>query len=246
MTFAPADLTLDALLGGRVMLRQPRHGYRAATDPVLLAAAVQAQADQHVLDVGCGVGAAALCLASRVPGLRMHGLEIQPEYAALAQENAPEMTVWRADLFAPPAGLRDIGFDWVITNPPFFDSAGTAAPNGGRDRARRESAGADEWVAAALRRVRSGGRIAVIHLAEQLPHILTGLSGAGDIAVLPLQSRSGRAAKRIIVTARKGARGPFRLAAPFVLHRGERHVKDEVDFTDKAQAVLRDGASLRF
>ncbi|MGB0507421.1 MAG: tRNA1(Val) (adenine(37)-N6)-methyltransferase [Pikeienuella sp.] len=246
MKFAPADLTLDAFLNGRVMLHQPRVGYRAATDPVLLAAATEAQAGQKVLDVGCGAGTAALCLAARVPGLELHGLEMQAEYAALAQSNAPDMTVWAGDLFDAPPDLKEIGFDWVITNPPFFESAATAAPNDGRDKARREAAGADLWVSAALRRVRSGGRIAVIHLAEQLPHILAGLKGAGDIAVLPLQSRIGRAAKRVIVTARKGAKGPFRLAPAFVLHEGERHLRDEVDFSIEAQAVLRDGEPLRF
>ena len=56
----------DTLLGGRVKLRQPRHGYRAAIDPVLLAAAVPAGHGDTVLDIGCGAGAAGLCILSRV------------------------------------------------------------------------------------------------------------------------------------------------------------------------------------
>ncbi len=38
--FGPDDLTDDAFLGGRLQLWQPISGYRAATDPVLLAASV--------------------------------------------------------------------------------------------------------------------------------------------------------------------------------------------------------------
>ncbi|MBF0393554.1 MAG: methyltransferase, partial [Alphaproteobacteria bacterium] len=59
--------TDDTLLDGRVRLRQPTHGYRAAIDPVFLAAAVPAGAGQRVLDAGCGAGAALLCLCARVP-----------------------------------------------------------------------------------------------------------------------------------------------------------------------------------
>ena len=74
MMFAEGDLTHDAFLCGRLHLWQPRKGYRAATDPVLLAAACPAVAGQRVLDLGCGAGAASLCLAARVPGLQLAGL----------------------------------------------------------------------------------------------------------------------------------------------------------------------------
>lgn len=45
----------DALLGGQLFLRQPKSGYRAAIDPVLLAAAVP-KTEGLVLDAGCGTG----------------------------------------------------------------------------------------------------------------------------------------------------------------------------------------------
>lgn len=248
--FDEAALTLDAFLGGAVLLRQPREGYRAATDPVLLAAVVDARAGQSVLDAGCGAGAVMLCLAARNPRMVLHGLELQPAYADLARRNAAAMNqvveVWQGDLFAAPAPLRRIGFDWVISNPPFFMAEGAASPDDGRDIARREARGAADWAAAALARVRSGGRIALIHLAARLPELLSGLAGAGDIAVLPLQSREGRAAKRVIVTARKGAKAPFRLAAPFIIHEGAAHFEDVDDFTPAAAAVLRGGEALNF
>src|SRR5574343_1545621 len=86
--FTEDQLTDDKFLCGRLRLWQPAQGYRAATDPVLLAAACPATAGQSVLDLGCGAGAAALCLAARVPDLALAGLELQPEYADLARRNA--------------------------------------------------------------------------------------------------------------------------------------------------------------
>lgn len=245
MSFADDALTRDALLGGRVRLWQPRRGFRAATDAVLLAAAVDARPGDRVLDAGCGAGAATLCLLARLPGVEAQGLEAQADYAALARRNGLP-TVWEGDLFDPPADLARIGFDWVMTNPPFFSPDGAGSPDPGRDAARRAAAPAGAWASAALRRVRSGGRLALIHLAERLPEILAGLAGAGDIRVLPLQPRIGRPAGRILLTARKGARGPFRLAAPLVLHDGPAHEGDRDDFSAAARAVLRDGAALSF
>ena len=50
------DLTCDDFLGGRLSIWQPRDGYRAGVDPVLLAASVPARAGQSVLELGCGTG----------------------------------------------------------------------------------------------------------------------------------------------------------------------------------------------
>ena len=83
--FAAEALSQDGFLGGRLAIWQPRVGYRAAMDPVLLAAAVAARAGESVLELGCGVGVASLCLGSRVPGLALTGLELQPAYARLAR-----------------------------------------------------------------------------------------------------------------------------------------------------------------
>ncbi len=81
-----SDTTEDTLLDGRVRLRQPRQGFRAGLDAVLLAAFVPARTGERVLEAGCGSGAAFLCLAARVPGLRIAAVERDPAMAALARE----------------------------------------------------------------------------------------------------------------------------------------------------------------
>jgi len=67
-----------------------------------------------VLDLGCGVGTAALCLCSRV-SVESWGLELQEDYADLARRNADEnnvnMQVITGDLTAMPPALRDASFD---------------------------------------------------------------------------------------------------------------------------------------
>jgi tRNA1(Val) A37 N6-methylase TrmN6 len=247
--FADADLSHDCFLGGRLAILQPRRGYRAATDPVLLAAAVPAQPGQAVLELGCGAGVAVLALGQRVPGLTLAAVERQADYADLARRNAEAngitARIWQADLTAIPTELRAQSFDHVLANPPFFSPTATPAQDPGRDGALREDTPLAAWIDAGLRRLRAGGHLTLIHRAERLPHLLAALDGrAGAIAVRPLAGRMGRPAGRVLVQARKGARGPFRLLAPLILHDGDAHVGDGDDFTPLARAVLREGAAL--
>lgn len=246
--FPDDALSDDKFLMGRLRLLQPVKGYRAATDPVLLAAACPARAGESVLDLGCGAGAAGLCLATRVPGVVLAGLEVQPEYADLARRNADRngvaMEVVEGDLTAMPKGLRR-DFDHVIANPPYYDAGGSPSPVVGRDRAVRVATPIAAWVAAAGARLRPGGWLTMIFATPCLPEALAALAPKlGSAAVLPLEPRVGRAPPRVILQARKGGRAAFRLLAPFTLHAGAAHDGDRESYTPAANAVLREGADL--
>jgi tRNA1(Val) A37 N6-methylase TrmN6 len=245
-----AALTDDGFLGGRLRLLQPRRGFRSGSDAVLLAAAVPAVAGESVLDLGCGAGAAALCLAARVAGLTLHGLESQPGYAGLARRNAARngiaLAVHDGDVADLPPALRALRFDHVMANPPFFPSGETLpGADPGRDRARRD-AGTPlaVWVAAGTGLLRAGGTLTLIQRAGRLGAILGALDGrAGGTIVLPLAPGPGREAGRVIVRARRGRRGPLRLLAPFVLHDPGDGAGGQ-SYSAAATRVLRDGHEL--
>jgi len=246
--FGDDELSRDKFLSGRLHLLQPLKGYRAATDPVLLAAACPAQAGESVLDLGCGAGAAALCLGLRVPGLQLAGLELQPDYAELARRNAEgnglSLEVHEGDLAQMPKALRR-DFDHVIANPPYYPPGGSPSPLPGRARAMHVWTPLADWVTAATRRLRPGGRLTLICGADGLPQVLAAMGAKlGSVAVLPLAPRDGRAALRVIIQARKGGRAAFRLLAPFVIHNGPAHDGDRESYTPEANAVFREGADL--
>jgi tRNA1Val (adenine37-N6)-methyltransferase len=246
--FADDELSDDKFLCGRLRLLQPVKGYRAATDPVLLAAACPADAGQSVLDLGCGAGAASLCLGWRVKGLALAGLELQPSYADLARRNADRngiaVEVHEGDLARMPSALRR-DFDHVVANPPYYHAGGSPSPIAARAKAMQVDTPLSAWIAAATRRLRPGGWLTLICGADGLPEVLAALAPKlGSAAVLPLAAREGRLALRVIVQARKGGRAPFRLLAPFVIHQGAAHNGDRESYTPAANAVLRDGADL--
>jgi len=247
MTEASLEISEDRLLGGRVILRQPVGGFRAAIDPVLLAAAVAAEPGQTVLELGTGTGAAALCLARRVEGVRVAGLDQQRELVRLAGENARLNGLERqadfmvGDLLQPPARLMPGGFDHVMANPPYLE-AGTATLPPDRARALAVGEGAADlaaWIRFALAMVRVRGSITLIHRADRLGALLAALAGkAGEIVVFPLWPGVGKPAKRVLVRARRGIETPLKLSAGLVLH------EPDGKFTAAADAVLREAAAL--
>ncbi|MDQ2093239.1 tRNA1(Val) (adenine(37)-N6)-methyltransferase [Rhodalgimonas zhirmunskyi] len=251
-----ADLTRDDFLGGRITLAQPRRGYRAGIDPVLLAASVTARDGQAVLELGCGVGAAALCLAARVPGLSLTGLERDPSYAGLARRNAEAnklpLKVVEGDLANIPTDLRQRRFDLVLMNPPYYDRGrGSRAPNPMREVALGEETPLSAWIVAAARRLLPGGYLHVIQRADRLGALLAALDARaenrlGSVQVMPLLPRPGRDARLVLLRARKEGRAPLRLHAGILLHPEGEHPGDRENYTKSISSVLRDGAQLEF
>lgn len=244
------DHTYDALLGGLVRLKQPRKGQRASADAVMLAAAIAAKAGAQVLELGCGSGVAMLCLAARLKNVTIAGLELQSDLAALCARNIAangfegRLSVYEGDLRARRiAGLAPNSFDQVFANPPYFDVARhRVSPHAGRAAARADGGAAADighWVAAMLRYAKPNAGLTLVHKADRLGNILAALEGkAGAIRVIPLWSRTGQPAKRVIVRAVKGSKAPLTLTPGLVLHQADGSYLPEID------AVLRTGAAL--
>ena len=250
MGFAKGELTQDQFLGGKLSIWQPNKGYRAGADPVFLAASVVASARDTVLELGCGVGVASLCLGHRVPGLKMTGVELQRDYAELARRNALEnniaIEVVTGDLCALPEAIKMQNFDHVLANPPYFKgNTRTKAANNGREIALAGETPLAVWVDVAIRRLKPGGSLVFIQKIARLPEMLASFDQrVGGISVKPLAARQERNADIVIVTARKGARAPFQLLPALVLHEGLQHERDGDSYSETARAILRDAQPL--
>jgi tRNA1(Val) A37 N6-methylase TrmN6 len=246
------ELTDDAVLGGRLRLKQKRRGHRVGHDAILLAAATGARNGDRAVDLGAGVGAAGLALAVRVSAASVTLVEVDLELAAIAAENiernglADRARAVVLDVTAPAeafaaAGLGPGGADHVLMNPPFNDpSRQKVSPDQDRSLAHAApEASLADWVAAAAWLVHSAGMLTMIWRADGLAHVLASVSKSfGGLVVLPVHGRAGEPAIRILVQATKGSSAPLRLLPGFMLN--DRSGRP----TAEAEAVLRAAAAL--
>jgi tRNA1(Val) A37 N6-methylase TrmN6 len=250
-------LSLDAFLGGRLMLLQPEAGYRAGLDAVLLAATAPVSDQENppvrIADLGSGVGTVGLCVAARLPASAVVLVEREPELVSIARKNISRngldarAQIIAADIEAPAAvliqaGLAADSFDHVLANPPYQTWGEGRLPSDPL-KARSHvmpSGGIERWARACARLVKPGGTAAMIHRADALPEILAAFAGRfGAQTILPVHPRAGEAAVRVIVAGRKGSRAPARLLSGIVVHDNDGH-----GFAPLLEAVLRRGAGL--
>jgi tRNA1(Val) A37 N6-methylase TrmN6 len=226
-------------LDGRVKVAQAESGFRSGLDAVMLAAAVPAAPGQTALELGAGSGTASLCLAARVPGIAVTGVEWDEDLTALAQANAAangaDCSFIAADIFALPKGLKR-DFEQVFANPPFHGE-GRASPDAARAAALMDGGKLSDWLKLGLQRTVSGGFFTAILRADRLNEALGALPERG-LCAFPLWPRQSEAAKRVIVQLRKGSNAPFALLPGLVLH------QDDGSWTPEADAVLRRGNAL--
>ena len=216
------NVTTDDFLNGKIKLRQSVKGLRATSDAVLVAAAVKAKKYDSVLDVGAGNGVIGLCIGARVP-VSLTALEIQENLVQLIQENAAlndlRITVIRTDLFNAPDPLKGRQFCHVVTNPPFYEATGRARANKEQAMAYMANFNLDKWLVYCLKHLRSRGTFTMIHRPELLGQILMILEQKlGAIEVIPIYSKSGQIAKRVIIRGVMGSRKPMVVLPGIVMH----------------------------
>lgn len=216
---AHGPTTIDTILDGNVPIEQPAPGtgYRVNVDSIHLArfAAARIATGSHVIDLGAGVGALALCVAHLCSPGRLTLVDADPRACMLARRNlaragwADRSNVIQEDLMVwqPPAASAEA----VVMNPPYTPS-GTGRPASPAVRHAREG-DVTVFLRAAARVVVPGGPVSVCYPSHALVGLMTcaravGLapsricfvfSGKGSGARLVMLEFVAKAAPEIVV-----------------------------------------------
>lgn len=171
---------------------------RVGTDGVITGAATPVDTDSNaeIWDAGAGTGLIALMLAQRSPLAHITAIEIDPEAAAECRANvaaspwADRVTVMEGDIntLAPALPQPDI----IVSNPPFFASVESAAPDARRALARHDGTlGPLTLISLAARYLRPCGRLTFIAPSDRNDAIMfqTSLDRMQPVAMLDIASR---------------------------------------------------------
>jgi tRNA1(Val) A37 N6-methylase TrmN6 len=237
-----------------VQLYQVSGGFRTSMDSIMLAAACPVISSQSVLDLGCGVGSAGLCVLHRVKDIKLHGIDIQADHIELAKKNAALNNSMADNSSFHCADIRDLiksnigTFDHVICNPPYKE-AGTHkhSPSPAKAQAMghvSEDISLRSWIDCAWHHIKGQGSLTIIHEAEHCDSIIHGLYSArggrrfGHIEIIPLYPKTGIAAKRVIIRAWKHKKSGSSLLPGITLH------NMDGSYTAEADNILRGGQAL--
>ncbi len=180
-------MSREAVFPGGFRLIQREGCLRLGQDTVLLSHFTKIRPRSRVCDLGCGSGALSLLLATRHESITLDAVELVPEAAALARENAElsgfsgRISVFEADLRELSGVLSPGAYDSVVTNPPYFsDNSGALPKSPALADARHERACTIEDICrAAERLLRWGGTFSLCFRPERLCDLMCAMRASG-------------------------------------------------------------------
>ena len=232
-----ANERLDDLVKSGRKIIQNEAEFCFSLDAVLLAHFPNYKKSFRVLDLGTGTGVMPLLIADEVREIQ--AVEINPVMAELAARNMrlngleEKITVRRGDyreireLYAPES------FDLVLVNPPYRPvNHGQQNALHGVARARHEvTATLADVVWAARYALKFRGRLAMVHLPEQLGEILVALHENQLEAkrVCFVQPKPDRDPNMVLIEAVVGAApGGLKVSRPLIVHAADGSYTEEV------------------
>ena len=238
------DKTTEYFSKYNFKLTQPKYGYRAGLDAMLLACTINKKTSkfQKIADLGSGVGCASIALSHRLNNVQITGFEIQKELYNLMKDNIKQNNIkninaLNIDIFKLKEKNKQINdttytqnhtYNHIICNPPYYDN------NHGKIQQNKIKHIANtmdtniclyDWVKVSIDLLKIGGSFNMINRAENLDEIISALDKkAGKIKIFtffshPLENDQKQTAKRVIVQATKGKKGYCKIFSPIIIHK---------------------------
>ena len=205
-------------------------------DPIILAAHIQPNRGEKIIDVGCGCGIMPLILASRYPGVKILGVEIQAELSWFAQKNVitnhleNTIRIVHDDIKNIQLSGTNDRADTIISNPPYKKkNSGRLNPIWQKAVARHEiTLDIARLFHCANRLLKEQGKVYIIFPAERISDMVLAMARhhfSPDFFRF-VHIKRNEAARRVIVCAAKNSRRPCIIRPPLYLYTSENKFTD--------------------
>lgn len=201
--------------------------FQIGTDAVLLSDFPEMGGVRRVCDLGAGSGIISILLAWQHPEITVDGIDLLPQAAQTAKENAAlcgltdRVRFIQGDLRRHRELLKAGDYDLVVTNPPYYPAgSGKSAADGDTATARDErSCTLRDVCAAGAYLTRYGGRFAMVHKPERLGEVICAMHEAGlePKRLRLVQHTAGSPPSLILIEGRRGGRPSLKIQAPLLL-----------------------------
>ncbi len=222
--------------------------FKFTMDAFLLSAFIDPRPQHKIIDLGSGGGVLSLLIAGQKEVTSVLGIEIQADLVEMARRsleiNQLEKTVKFevADIRKLPGEIADNSFDYVITNPPFFEKdRGMTSENLSLARAKFEiDCTLEDVVAAAAKCVKGNGKVAIIYPAERLNDLMAVFNKRHLMPkrICFIHPKPGEKSNLVLMEARPGAKKGVEVLSPVTIYRSEG------EYTDTMEKIFH-GLSLR-
>ncbi len=236
------DERLD-VVNEKITLIQKKDGLTFGTDAFLLASYIKPSPRGIAAELGTGTGIISLLLAARERFAKIYALEIQEQFATLAERNAKlnnldgRVSVLCRDVCKVHPKELDGEVDVVFSNPPYMKTdSGKRNENDGKYIARHEVCGGiEDFCASAFRLLKHGGKFYAVWRPDRLADIVAAMRGARiEPKTLTLVHADADAApSMMLISGIKGGASGMVLTPPLLLHdEGNR-----ASLSEKAQKI---------
>ena len=221
-----------------MLLYQPDGGYCYNSDSLFLYDFVSAFKPRgRMLDVGAGCGVVGLLVARDNPGVALEAVEKQAAFVQYATKNAEvngiAYRIHHTDFLAFGDGE---GFDYIVSNPPFYHEGASRSNDAMLHTARYNiHLPVDAFMAHAAKLLRPQGHLMLCYDPQQFAHLCAACERA-KLRVVDVQfvhSKKGRNATLVMLHARKNSRSLMKVMPPVFAF-------EEDEFSAKSLQVYRD------
>lgn len=215
----------------KITLIQKKDGLTFGTDAFLLASFIKPLSRGVAIELGAGTGIISLLLASRGRFSKIKALEIQSDFAELAERNASlnqmsdTVEVLCRDVTKTKAA--DVGgeADVVFTNPPYMKTeSGKRNESDYKYIARHEVCGdVNDFCAAAFRMLKHGGKFYAVWRPDRLTDLICAMRAnrLEPKVITFVHANQSSAPSMMLVSAIKGGASGMTLTPPLFLYDGE-------------------------